>query len=299
MILNSEHRLADLLGTSLPALRSLAASVDSMYSPFWDRSGRKPRLIDRPIPTLRAVQRRVYQRLLKDYPYSEFAIGGVRGKSVRHAVECHRARPIVVQVDVREFYPSISDRAVFSVWRRLGHGTKVSSLLTRLTTYKRRIPQGAPTSMALANLYMEPVDRAIFDTLRLAFPDVLYTRWVDDMIFSGQLNAAAVFSVVARNLRDAGLRAHRAREKRRVMPSDSSQQVLGTVVNRRVSLPRHRKRLTRAIVHTAQKFGGNPDSVKGHIQHLRSFHVSLADQLEDSLRLKSVLFARPSGGCRD
>lgn len=292
MIIHSGRTLARLLGFTLAQLTEIAGNADLAYSPFSIRRKGKTRTIDRPSRLLRNVQKQIYDLLLRDYRYSQFAFGGIPGRSIRSAVEPHQSRRIVVQVDVREFYPSISDKAVFSVWRRLGHGSKVAALLTRLTTYKRHLPQGAATSMALANIFMEPVDAKLFGLLKLAFEDVRYTRWVDDMIFSGTLEASAVLSVAARCLREVGLRAHRAREKRRIMPSDSRQEILGTVVNAGVSLSRRRKRLARAIVHTANQFGGNADSVKGHIQHLRSFHQTLADQLQDSLRLGSVAFSK-------
>jgi RNA-directed DNA polymerase len=290
MKLNSVNSLARLLGMSLVQLVDFATNADSMYSPFVSQVKTKRRTIDRPSRSLNDLQRKIYDLLLRDHVYSEFAFGGVPRRSLRDAVRAHSSRPLVIQVDVKSFYPSISDKSVFDVWRRLGHGTRVSALLTRLTTYKRHLPQGAATSMALANLFMEPVDARVFATLKLAFEDVKYTRWVDDMIFSGTLDASAVLSVAARHLREVGLRAHRAREKRRVLPRDARQEILGTVVNNGVGLSRRRKRLARAIVHTAQRFGGNVDSVKGHIQHLRSFHSTLADQLEDSLRLAPVLF---------
>lgn len=290
MKIYSVRNLAQLLGLSRDALKTVTTSIDSMYSPYIDTSRAKPRTIDRPNRELRELQRRVYDLLLRDHAYSLFAWGGIPKRSLKEAVAVHRSRPLIVQVDVKNFYPSISDRAVFNVWRRLGHGPKVASVLTRITTYKRHLPQGAPTSLALANIFMEPVDRQVFATLHLSFDDIRYTRYVDDLIFSGRVDAAAVLAVVARHLRAVGLHAHRAREKRRILPSHSRQEILGMVVNREVSLSRRRKRLTRAIVHTANKFGGDINSVKGHIQHLRTFHASLADELEDSLRLAAVLF---------
>jgi RNA-directed DNA polymerase len=292
MNLHSTHSLARLLGLSLNELKSIANDVELMYAPFVDRSSTKPRAIHRPKPSLRKLQRKIYDLFLARHAYSEFAFGGVPGRSVTDAVEPHRCRPLIIQVDVKNFFPSITDRAVFGVWRRLGHGSEVAGLLTRLTTYNRCLPLGASTSTALANIYMEPVDAKIMATLRSVFDDIRYTRWVDDMFFSGSLEASAVLSVAARYLREAGLSAHRAREKRRILPSDASQEILGLVVNNGVTLPRRRRRLTRAILHTAQKFGGNVNSVRGHIQHLRTFHESLADQLEDSLRLAPILFRR-------
>jgi RNA-directed DNA polymerase len=291
--INSERRLAQLLGTPLEQLREFARSTSVMYKPFVQSSGGKRRMIDQPVPTLRRLQRTIYRVLLRDYPYSRFAMGGVPGRSLRDALEPHQAKPLVVTVDIRDFYPSISDRSVYRIWRDLlGHGKKVAALLTRLSTFKGHLPQGASTSMALANLHLETTDLRIFSVLKETFPDLEYTRYVDDMVFSGSLNPVAVFEVTSRHLKMIGLTAHRARSKRQVLPRDVRQEVLGTVLNTGLSLSRHRRRLTRAIVHTAQKFGGDPQSVRGHIQYLRTYHDSLAAQLEDSLRLAPILFVR-------
>ena len=144
--------------------------------------------------------------------------------------------------------------------------------------------------MALANLFLEPVDRGMFKELRRRFADIQYTRWVDDMIFSGHLNPPMVFEIVARHLRNTGLRIHHSKRKRRVLPAGKRQEVLGTVVNVRPSLSRQRRRLVRAIVHVTMKVGGNLDSARGHIQYLKTFHRSLGDQLSDSSLLAPVLF---------
>jgi RNA-directed DNA polymerase len=288
--INSTGRLAQLLGVKLDKLRGLAERVDSEYQSFIDTKGSKPRPIDGPSVFLKDVQKRIYRRLLRDYDYSEFVRAGIPSRDLKSAVAPHAGRPIVIKVDIRNFYPSLSDTAVFGVWRKLGHGTKVASLLTRLTTYKRRLPQGAPTSMALANIYMEPADEDIVQVLSARYSDLKYTRWVDDIILSGSLDPSHVLGVVAGRLRALGLSAHRARAKRQVMPAGSRQQVLGLVVNRNVSLPRRRRRLVRAIVHIANKFGGRPEVVKGHVQYLKTHHATLADQLEDSIRLAGVIF---------
>src|SRR5688572_25838300 len=164
MILNSVRQLAYALEVSPDRLREFADNADNLYRPYIDRKGKKPRHIDRPLLPLRAIQRKIYRVLLRSHPYLRFAIGGVVQRSLSDAVTPHQNRPLVIRVDVRDFYPSISDEAVYRVWRRMGHGSKVSSILTRLTTYNHRVPQGGNTSMALANLFMEPVDALVHDS---------------------------------------------------------------------------------------------------------------------------------------
>ncbi|MEA2417072.1 MAG: RNA-directed polymerase [Thermoanaerobaculia bacterium] len=287
---NSVRALAAQLGMPRDWLQEIANHADDLYAPYIDYSGRQPRTIDRPTKILRSAQRRIYRALLRQHPFACFAQAGVPRRSLLKAVAQHVAKPIVITADIRNFYPSVTNDQIFAIWRGLGHGTRVSALLTRLTTYRHRLPQGASTSMALANLLLEPVDRGMFKELRRRFPDVQYTRWVDDMIFSGRLVPPVVFEVVARHLKHAGLSIHHSKRKRRVMPAGKRQEVLGTVVNVRPSLSRQRRRIVRAIAHVATKVGGNLDSLRGRIQYLKTFHKSLGDQLSDSILLAPVLF---------
>jgi len=273
-------------------LREIAANADDLYDPFVVRRGAKSRIIDRPRKTLRKTQRRIYRALLREYPFPAFVRAGVPSRSLMSAVRRHVQQPVVVTADVKNFYPSVTDDAVFSLWRRLGHGEKVSGLLTRLATRNHHLPQGAPTSLALANLLLAPVDIKMFAELTRAFPDIRYSRWVDDMIFSGSLEPSVVYEIVARHLKAVGLSLHRGRTKRRVMSAGTRQEILGSVVNHKPTLSRQRRSLIRAIVHNVKNHGGELAVVRGHIQYLRSFHLTLADQLNDSIALAPILFKR-------
>lgn len=290
MIVNSKRRLAHLLGYPLDWLQEIALHADKLYDPFTDYSGKKPRVIERPIKALRDLQRRIYKIMLRGAQSFRFAHAGVPGRSIAKAVRPHSKRPLVLTADIQNFYPSIKDRTVFKLWRELGCGVAVASLLTRLTTYHNHLPQGASTSMALANLALERFDNRLFTLLRRRFPDLRYSRWVDDMVFSGTVAPDIIYKTVAAELRKLGLRLHHTRRKRRVMPAGARQEILGLVVNRCPSLSRRRRRLTRAIVHNFKKHGRGIASVKGHIQYLRTFHNQIADQLQDSIRLVPVLF---------
>jgi len=291
VIVNSRRHLAHLLGYPLDWLQEIALHAEELYDPFTDYSGKRPRLIERPVKVLRDLQRRIYQVLLRNGQSSRFAHAGVPGQSISKAVRPHTNRPLVVTADIRDFYPSIKDRIVFHLWRKLRCGNDVASLLTRLTTYRHHLPQGASTSMALANLALDQFDRRLFALLRRQFPDLRYGRWVDDMVFSGSIQPDIIYQTAAAELRKIGFRIHHGRRKRRVMPAGARQEILGLVVNQHPTISRRRRRLIRAIAHRYQKHGGDLASVKGHIQYLRTFHSGIADQLQDSIRLASVLFA--------
>ncbi len=88
-------------------------------------------------------------------------------------------------MDIKHYYPSVTNDHVYRIWRdELGCSKVVANLLTRLTTYERHLPQGAPTSSALANIYLASVYQPIQDQC-----DKLGVKpgaFVDDLIFSGE-----------------------------------------------------------------------------------------------------------------
>src|ERR1700755_1987344 len=109
----SLRSLARLLRIRLETLMEYSRTADGMYSPFVEEEGGRRRTIDRPVLALRKLQRHIYDIFLRNHGYSEFAYGGVSGLSVADAVKPHAGRPLVVKVDVRNFYPSISDKSIF------------------------------------------------------------------------------------------------------------------------------------------------------------------------------------------
>jgi RNA-directed DNA polymerase len=144
----SLNRLAWTLGIPREVLESLAAVAGHHYRPFLlERQGKKPRLIDNPDRCLKDTQRKIYKRLLKDLKFPEYLHGGIKGKSPKTNAAKHLGKRLVVRLDLEDFFPSITNRQVYSVWsRNLDNSPPVSRLLTLLTTYRRRLPQGAPTS---------------------------------------------------------------------------------------------------------------------------------------------------------
>ena len=80
-------------------------------------------------------------------------------------------------------FPSISPRRVQAIFQSIGFGPEATGILTKLTTWHNELPQGVPTSNALANLALLRIDLRITRlTERQGFN---YSRWVDDLTFSG------------------------------------------------------------------------------------------------------------------
>lgn len=280
--------LATILDARADRLLDIAASKKLLYATFLQERRGKTREINRPLKPLRDIQRAVYRKLLREYVFQDCVHGGVPGRSIFTAVSSHVGREVVVTCDLRDFYPSISQSDVKDVFlRELRCGRKVARLLADLTTFDGHLPQGAPTSMALANLVMAPADLEIALKLSALGPGVRYTRWVDDLIVSGPLtNPRVVFDIVAEAVRPLGLRVHRKPAKRLIMPRSKYQHALGVGLNERLSIPKHYRSNLRAAVYTlVRSRRGSMPNIVGRLQFISTCHVQLAQRTLASLRL--------------
>lgn len=227
------------------------------------------RLIESPKPRLRAIQRALLDDVLSRVPLHD-AVHGFRPRHscVSHATP-HAGRAVVIRMDLSDFFLFVTASRVQGLFRSFGFPQVVAALLSGLTTTRTpqavfdrqphdersahavqrdwqirqrystpHLPQGAPTSPALANLCAFALDVRL-DALAQA-AGATYTRYADDLVFSGDADFARgadrfVTRVSAITL-DEGF-AINAR-KTRVMPQARRQRVTGIVVNRRVNVER-------------------------------------------------------------
>jgi len=234
----------------LAVLRNVAATAEAFYHPYRNRKGR---LIDKPIGLLKVVQSRVQHNILAALPMPESIHGGVRGKSPLTNASMHIGSNTVLRMDVRDFYPHITNRHVFTVLRRLGCSEGVSHVLTKLTTRNGHLPVGAPTSTTLANLVLDTVDEVIRE--RCAQRGLTFTRYVDDIAIGGD-RPELLIALVVKVLREHDFKiAHR---KTVIMRVHHRQVVTGLVINggMRPRVPADRLQNVRAEIYYASFLDG-------------------------------------------
>jgi RNA-directed DNA polymerase len=278
--------LAGVLDLEPEAVRELAGSAARRYRKILlPRPGRTPRRIDAPDEELKAFQRRLLKRLIARLPASRRAHGFVPGRSAVSGAREHAGRELVVTFDLRDFFPSVKAAAVEAVALEFGLAGDDAADFVRLTTLRGRLPQGAPTSPALANLAFRRCDGrlgGLADSLGLA-----YTRYADDLAFSGGPEAGRIAASVRKILAEDGFRL--AAEKTRVMRRSERQEVCGLVVNAGVRLPREARRRLRAILHDVERGGlpaaargrgeGFPEWLAGHLAWLAAVDPAEAERL--------------------
>lgn len=258
------------------------------YRYRWHRD----RLIEAPKPRLKAIQRQILREILVQVPPDDSAHGFRSGRSIASGAAPHVGQRVVVHFDLRRFFSKIQGSRVQALFRGLGYPESVARALMLLTTQRtpqdvlrtgpvdpelrallrhRHLPQGAPTSPAIANLVAYALDRRLSGLARRF--DCSYTRYADDLTFSGRLGprkAAQLAAWVDLVANEEGFTLHR--RKTRMMPASQRQQVTGLVVNHHVSTPRPEYERLKAILHNAARDGGQSQNREGHSDfaaHLR------------------------------
>lgn len=290
----SEQWVAWKLGVPLRVLRRLAFEPDDEeYHPFCiRRRGKKPRRIDNPSEQLKFVQRRIRARLLENEPLPGWMHGCIRKRSPLTNATVHTNQPNVGRVDVKNFFPSVTNRAVYAIYQRAGFGPKPAKLLTRLTTRVGHLPQGAPTSDRLANLHLATVAgrlEAIFDAL-----DLKATAFVDDIAFSG-IRTREAFRPVIETLRSIGLYVRNGKCEN--AGATKAHSVTGYITNGAAGpkVGRKQRSVIRAVVHRFIRARAEQResievelSVRGHLAHLRRTNSGEAARLTRQLARNGI-----------
>jgi RNA-directed DNA polymerase len=277
------------------------------------------RLIEAPKPRLKRLQRRVLDTILLPIPPHEAAHGFRPGRSVTTFTAPHIGRTIVLKMDLRDFFVSITSAQVVAVFRTAGYPEAVARLLAGLCTnivphkvcrdasraandlastsatwqaqrpfLQPHLPQGAPTSPALANLAAFRLDSRLTGLARAA--GACYTRYADDLVFSGGdvfARSIARFPthVAAVALEEGFAVQHR---KTRVMRQGVSQRAAGIVLNQKLNISRHDYDQLKAILHNCVCHGPEGQN-RANVPDLRAH---LAGRVAHAVRINPERGAR-------
>ncbi|MCA9492129.1 MAG: RNA-directed DNA polymerase [Myxococcales bacterium] len=276
--------LARWLGWSVPVLlghadlrhdhRRRAEYRDYVYR--WHGA----RLIEAPKDRLAGGQRRILRELLVHVPLHDAAHGFVRGRSPRTHARLHVGCAVVVRVDLERFFASITAPRVRGMFRALGYPRRVASLLAGLTTSwpppdvvpggspwsAPHLPQGAPTSPALANIVSHGLDRRLQGLAR--HHGAAYSRYADDLTFSGRALPSSLVPTIEQIAVSEGFRVRRCKTRR--MGEGAAQRVTGLIVNRHVAVSRRERDHLRALLHLALTRGPASVRVEG-VDDVRSW----------------------------
>ncbi len=324
--------LAEAMGLTIGKLRFLTytrkTSKTNHYKRFFlpKKSGGQ-RMISAPMPYLKAAQYWILENILYKLEINEHAHGFVPERSIKSNAEKHIGKDVVINLDLKDFFPSVSYKRVKGMFKSLGYSEQIATIFGLLCTEpevdevemdrqkyyvskgSRFLPQGAPTSPAITNIICYKMDRRFEGVAnKLGFT---YTRYADDLTFSASGNSVEKVSRILWQVKeiveDEGFKLHP--KKIRVMRNGRRKEVTGIVVNEKMNVDRKTLRKFRALLYQIEKNGiegkkwGDGhllNTIQGYAQHvydinpekgkpyLEKVKALLADPAISALRPKRI-----------
>lgn len=300
-VITKVAQLCEALNLSVSELRWLCyqreVASKTHYTRFEipKRSGGM-RAIWAPLPQLKQVQHWILHEILERLVVHGSAHGFISGRSIATNAAEHTNSQVLVKVDIKNFFPSISWRRVKGVFRKAGYPEQIATLLALLCTESPReiiehdgkpvyvaladrcLPQGAPTSPALTNALCLGLDRRLTGFAQKA--GWRYTRYADDLSFSLPLThqekpeISRLLGTLKRILGEEGFELNA--QKTRVIRIGDVQEVTGLVVNgdQAPRVSRQLKRQMRAAVHNLEQGKALPEGES--LSRLRGYAAYIA-----------------------
>ena len=263
VILTAKH-LALLIGIPYPELRKMFYVRDKFYRSYTikKRNGGE-RLIEAPYPSLKMVQSWILDNvLMPSAVFHPSAVGFRQGKTIVDNATPHLGHDVLLKMDIKDFFPSVTEASVRDYFISLGYSVSISSTLAYLCCKNARLPQGAPTSPILSNVLYVEMDREL---ARIAMTEGLsYTRYADDITFSGSRIPIPFITAVTEVAKDNNLRINK--EKTRRSGKGSRKVITGVSISSgKPTIPRSLKREIRQKIHYILNYG-----LYDYLKHIES-----------------------------
>lgn len=227
------------------------------------------REIDIPDPALKEVQKKIL-RLLMSMRISPgphlHAYCRRRGtKTMAEGLQINlgdgkkRAPRYLLKMDIKDFFPSVTDDMVVVAMTREGIPVPVITMVTTHCFVRKGnnsvLPQGAPTSPFLSNLVMKMVARRLYGVVRKRmrkYPfDVKLAIYCDNIMIAGDTKAISGLKHLIRYvISECGFSLNGA--KTRLICPRGRKEACGVVISSKTSVRRDAWRLMRAIIHNAR-----------------------------------------------
>ena len=212
----SVGRIARILGVERESLFSLGGRAEYLYRHTRTTKGRKHRILSEPAAELKDLQRQLAEKILLTLPVSPASFS-VKGGGVIRSASHHVSDAHMLVLDLADCFPATGCRLVEEGLTRAGLTSEASRLVTQLVTVKGALPQGAPTSSIVLDIVLHDLDGEL-SSLAERYTAV-YTRYADDLCFSGPVELSALAHRARRIVRRHGF-AINERKTRLTGPGD-------------------------------------------------------------------------------
>ncbi len=278
--LASEADLLTHLGVSQTELKKIWWFRHRMYHDFNIAKGNgKLRVINAPNDRLKYLQRKIADLLVTMYRIRNPVHGFVTGKSVKTNAASHLNGKFLLNIDLKDFFPAITENRVEGLFRSLGIDVRVSEILARICCNNGRLPQGAPSSPIISNMVCFRMDKKLLAVAKAA--RCIYTRYADDISFSSYRPLSGLFEAVLpptgkvspellspdlkRAIEGNGFQIHP--EKAHYADQHSRRTVTGVRINEGLNVDRRFVRNLRATLRSVETLGDVAAQAKYHTKY--------------------------------
>lgn len=258
----------------IKTIYSLSNNIEKNYKIYSiKKKNGKLRKIYEPNGILKHIQRKILENILNNKTISIYAKAYHKGLSLKDNALPHINKDMILKLDIKDFFESISFFNIYESCFSIEYFPKsVGMILTYLCTYDDHLTQGSPTSAYISNLVMKEFDEYIGNWCTTN--NITYTRYSDDMTFSGNFNPSEVINLVRNNLGKLGLELNK--DKIHVIKKSFRQSVTGIVVNEKVQVNITYRRDIRQEMYYINKYG-----LKNHlkVKNIKMNHKNYLNKL--------------------
>lgn len=255
----------------IKTIYSISNNIENNYKSYRikKRNGNY-RTICEPNKILKHIQRKILAHILEDMEVSEYAKAYHKNISIVDNAICHVKSKVILKLDIIDFFDNID---FMNVYKSCFYNfpKSIGILLTTLCTYYGFLPQGAPTSAYISNLVMRNIDYEIGMFCKKF--NINYTRYSDDMTFSGNFNPSIIINKVRKLLYKLNLKINN--KKIKVIYNYHSQSVTGIVVNEKIQVKHKYRNRIRQEIYYINKYGIISHMKKLNIKNKRKYVNSL------------------------
>ena len=242
-------------------LYSISNNIEDNYRVFKikKRNG-KYRTIYEPNGTLKYIQRQILKNVLEERKISKYAKAYHKGISLKDNAIPHINKNIILKLDITNFFDNISFMDIYNTCFPIEYYPKsIGMLLTYLVTYNEHLTQGSPTSAYISNLIMRDFDEELGNYCNKL--NISYTRYSDDMTFSGNFNPTIIIRKVNKLLKNTNLSLNK--DKIHIIKNNNKQLVTGVIVNKKLSTDITYRKKIRQEIYYIKKYG-----LDSHLNHI-------------------------------
>jgi RNA-directed DNA polymerase len=229
-MINTLSHLAYKLKVDEREINSIIENIDNFYyeqekikykddgEPKTKNGKVQKRVLNPSIKRLKEIQKRLQKNILQNLPIPDFAFGAIKGRHNISNAKTHQGKKYIFTTDLSNFFPSISHNRVFEMLISFKFSPTVARVITQLTTFKGRLPQGAPSSPMIANLVFVKTGNKL---QKIANEHCLtFTSFVDDLTFSSPKDFKNMTAIILESIKEDGFKiSHKKTNYKTKFPS--------------------------------------------------------------------------------